>query len=453
MIGSLTPATTWFSLRRRLLVLLLGGISVCWAGMLFWSYTDSHHEIDELLDSQLILEAQTLLALSGHEADEMLDLGETDHRLQKRLRFQIWTDDGQLALHSPDTPRAPLTSTDSFSEGSDAEGKHPHWRYYSQWNEDHTLRVLVGENHHVRDELIGHIVWRLALPATLGLPLLGAWVWLATRRGLRPLNVIAEQIATREPEHLEPLEPTSAPEEIRPLIESLNQLFARVERTLESERHFTADAAHELRTPLAALTAQAQVALRARDADERQHAFDQLVASSRRASRLVDQLLTLARLDPADTKPLNVIRIDHLAQEICALHGALAIEKDVSLELDATSITVAGDSDMLRILLRNLVDNAIRYTPRGGRVDVAVSADTLSVTDSGPGIPPSEHERVFDRFHRLGGQETEGSGLGLSIVARIAERHGAKVELATDDNGQGLRVTVRFPPIPIPDQL
>jgi two-component system sensor histidine kinase QseC len=439
------PATVWFSLRKRLLMLLLGGVTVCWVGMLIWSYIDTHDEIDELLDSQLVLEAQTLLALSGHEADEMLDLGETDHRHQKRLRFQIWTEGGRLALRSPDTPKVPLASADGFSEGTDAQGKHRYWRYYGQWNEDRSLRVLVGENHHVRDELIGQVTWQLLLPAMLGLPLLGAWVWLAIRRGLQPLDVVAGQIAVRQPEHLEPLEPAAAPEEVRPLIESINELFARVERTLESERRFTADAAHELRTPLAALGAQAQVALRARSDDERAHAFNHLVASIRRASRLVDQLLTLARLDPADAKPRSAVNLDRLTEEICALHGALALEKGIALELDAEPATISGDCDMLRILLRNLVDNAIRYTPEGGRVSVEIRTNLLSITDTGPGIPPTERGRIFDRFHRLAGQETEGSGLGLSIVARIAERHGAQIRLDTGDKGRGLRVTVSFP--------
>lgn len=438
-------ATIWFSLRRRLLILLLGGVSVCWFGMLAWSFFDAHHEIDELLDGQLVLEAQTLLALSGHEADEMLDLGETDHRSQKRLRFQIWTDAGQLVLHSPDTPRAPLASADGFSEGTDGDGEHRYWRYYGRWNEDRTLRVVVGENHHVRDELIGAIAWRLMLPAALGLPLLGSWLWIATRRSLRPLDRVAEDIAARQPQHLEPVEPASAPEEIRPLIDSINQLFARVERAMELERRFTADAAHELRTPLAALAAQAQVAIRARGDEERHHAIEQLVTSIRRASRLVDQLLTLARLDPADGMPLGPVSLDRLAEEICAMHGALALDKNVALELDAVPAIVSGDSDMLRILLRNLVDNAIRYTPAGGRVVVVVEPYLLAVADSGPGIPATERQRVFDRFHRLAGQETEGSGLGLSIVARIAERHRARIELADGENGRGLRVSVRFP--------
>ncbi len=439
------PLTEWFSLRRRLLLLLLGGVSACWLGTLAWSYYDAHHEIDELFDSQLILEAHTLLALAGHEADEMLDLSDMDYRGQKRLRFQAWTDGGRLVLHSAGTPKMELTAVDGFSESTDPEGKHPHWRYYSQWNSSHDLRIIVGENFHVREELIGHIALRMLIPALLGLPLLGAWVWLATRKGLQPLDAVASEIGTRNPDHLAALAPACAPQEVRPLIEAINGLFARVEQTLESERRFTADAAHELRTPLAALTAQAQVAIQARNEAEREHAMEQLATSLRRATRLVDQMLTLARLDPEDRLPAGNVDLSALAEEICALHGALALEKDIALELDAEQATVSGDSDMLRILMRNLVDNAIRYTPAGGRVTVAVAPGELSVTDSGPGIPVEDREQVFDRFHRLAGQEIEGSGLGLSIVARIAGRHGAAITLGSGPRGVGLKVSVRFP--------
>jgi two-component system sensor histidine kinase QseC len=444
--------TEWFSLRRRLLISLLGGVAICWLGTVFWGYADTHHEIGELMDGQLIVEARTLLALAAHEADEMTpydDKYDTEDigRLQY-FRFQIWVDGNRLVLNSPDTPTELLTATDGFSGGTDADGQYRRWRYYTEWNKDRTVRVVVGENEHVRDELIDHALWQLFLPALLGLPMLGFWVWLVIRHGLRPLNAVAEQIASREPEHLDAVKPDTAPEEIRPLIESINHLFARVEQTLESEKRFTADAAHELRTPLAALSAQAQVALRARDADERRHAIDQLIASSRRGSRLVDQLLTLARVDPAGAAPTGTVELDWLARQVCAINGPLAVENGIALELDTIDTVVTGDADMLRVLLRNLVDNAIRYTPTGGQVMVSVTERALSVTDSGPGIPAEERERVFDRFHRLAGQGKEGSGLGLSIVARIAERHGAKIRL--EDGGgsagnNGLRVVVEFP--------
>lgn len=452
-------STTWFSLRRRLLLLILGGVSVCWLTMVVWSYADAHHEIDELFDAQLAQTAQSLLALGSRYREALDDEDDDDkrhrhgveklekavHRYQRNTMFQIWHDDGELVLRSHNAPTTPLTDADGFSEVRSRDG---HWRYYSQWDEHRRHRVLVAESHAVRDELIGHIAWQLLAPALLGLPLLGAWVWLAIRRGLAPLKAVAGQIADREPQRLHALAPTTAPEEIRPLVESINDLFGRVDQALESERRFTADAAHELRTPLAALATQAQVALRARDEDERRHAIEQLIASARRAGRLVDQLLTLARLDPEEMDVATPVRLDRLAEEACAAHGTAALEKDIALALEAAPAEVPGNADMLRILLRNLVDNAIRYTPAGGQVTVRVApaggGAVLTVEDSGPGIPAEERERVFHRFHRLAGQETEGSGLGLSIVARIAERHGATLDLADGDGGRGLRVAVRF---------
>ncbi len=367
--------TIWFSLRRRLLMLLLGGVTALWLVTVVLSYIDVHHEIDDVVE---------------------------------------------------------------------IEHSHPR-------NRDHIEdeRHLPREADHERDELISRIAWRLIAPALFGLPLMGAWVWFATRRALKPLATIADEIAARGPDHLSALTPPIAPEEIRPLIEAVNNLFGRVEKTLEAERRFTADAAHELRTPLAALTAQAQVVLRARDDDERRHAGEQLVASTRRATRLVDQLLTLARLDPEASVAADSVDLARLAEEVCAGHGGMAVVKNVALELDAAPATVSGDAAMLLILLRNLVDNAIRYTPVGGHVTVAVATDTggvsLVVTDTGPGIPAAERERVFDRFRRLAGQDTEGSGLGLSIVARIAERHGATVNLGSGPNDSGLQVSLRFP--------
>ncbi len=350
-------ATRWFSLRRRLLLPILAGVTAAWFATGIWVFVEVRHELHEVL----------------HE----------------------------------------------YRHG------------------DH-------DDDHERRELVAKIAGRLIVPLALGLPLLGIWIWLATRRALGPLDEIARQIAVREPDRLHALTPVRAPREIAPLVRAINDLFVRVADTLELERRFTADAAHELRTPLAAIAAQAQVAERARDTAEREHAIRQLVAGSRRATRLVDQLLTLARLDPDNATANETVRLDRLAEDVCAAHGAEAMEKSIALELDAVPATVTGSTDMLRILLRNLVDNAIRYTPAGGCVTVAVAPGLITVTDTGPGIPAAERRRVFDRFHRLAGQEAEGSGLGLSIVARIAERHGATIELRDGDAGRGLRVTVRF---------
>lgn len=444
--------TAWFSLRRRLLMLLLGGVSACWLVTMVFSYIDAHHEIDELFDAQLAQAAQTLLTIAGREEDggvhdHIEEISLAAHKYQRRLRFQIWNSQGSLLLRSGNAPDTPLSRSDGFSETSDGNG---HWRYFSQWSRDRKLQVQVSEDHSIRDELIGHIAWRLLLPALFGLPLLGLWVWLATQRGLACLDVLAGQIEARDPQQLQPMVPDAAPVEIRAMLLALNGLFKRVEDALESERSFTADAAHELRTPLAALQAQLQVALRARDSAERDHSLANLQAGLARAAHLVDQMLQLARLDPEHGLPeAQCLDLGKLAEAACADLGAAILARDLDFELAAEAgASVQGQVEWLRVLIRNLVDNAVRYTPMGGRLRVTVACHDgrpcLSVADSGPGIPPEQREAVLRRFHRLGQSEAPGSGLGLSIVARIAELHGAALSLQTAETG-GLEARVVFP--------
>lgn len=438
--------TRWFSLRRRLTGLMLGGIAAFWLVTLVFSYFDAHHEVDELFDAQLAQAAHSLLAVAGQGEGESAQPKDIAHRYQQRLMFQIWRGDGSLALRSPNAPSSALTPVEGFSEIDDASG---HWRYYSEWDGTRRYQVQVAENHAVRDDHIRNIALRLLVPAAFGLPLLGVWAWIATRRGLSPLDAVASQIGARDPKRLQPVAPEAAPEEIRPLLDALNGLFDRVEHALDTERRFTADAAHELRTPLAALAVQARVALHAQSEGERRRAVEQFASGTARAARLVDQLLTLARLDPDQPVPAERVRLDRLAEEACAAHGSEALAKNIDLGLEATPAEVRGSPDLLRILLRNLIDNAIRYTPPGGRVTVSVDSRgeevRLRIVDNGIGIPPAERERVFHRFHRLAGQDTEGSGLGLSIVGRIAELHRAEIALGEGEDGRGLEVAVVFP--------
>ena len=440
--------TAWFSLRRRLLGLLLGGVAAAWLATMVFSYIDAHHEVDELFDAQLAQAAQTLLALAGHdEGDDIEYLGDAAHKYQRRLRVQIWRGDGKLLMRSKNAPETVLNATDGFSE---TRGDDGHWRHFSQWNEERSLQVQVSENHHIRDDLIGHIAWRLLFPALFGLPLIGLWVWLATRHGLASLDGIAKQIASRAPQQLQPVTPAAAPEEIRTMLEALNGLFQRVEAALEAERQFTADAAHELRTPLAALQAQLQVALRARDDDERARSLAQLQSGLARASHLVDQMLQLARLDPESGLPNpQPVDLGALAEAVCADLGQLILARNLDFALDAApGCSVSGQAEWLRVLIRNLVDNAVRYTPAGGQVRVVVASSDgccrLRVSDSGPGIPAGERDAVLRRFHRLDQGTQPGSGLGLAIVARIAELHGAELDLATSEDLQGLQATVTW---------
>ena len=441
-------STNWFSLRRRLLGLLLGGVAAAWLATMVFSFIDAHHEVDELFDAQLAQAAQTLLSLAGHdEGDDIEDLGEATHKYQRRLRFQIWNADGKLLMRSANAPLSPLTDTEGFSETRE---QHGHWRQYSQWNKDHRLQVQVSENHHFRDELVGHIAWRLLLPGLFGLPIIGLWVWIGTRHGLSSLGELAKQIADRQPGQLQPLSPASAPEEIRPMLEALNGLFKRVEATLESERRFTADAAHEMRTPLAALQAQLQVALRARDAAERDRSLAQMQDGLVRAGHLVDQMLQLARLDPESGLPdPKSVNLGELAESVCADLGPQILAKNIDFDLTADpGCTVLGQAEWLRVLIRNLVDNAVRYTPEGGRIQVTLSRQSghckLSVCDSGPGIPADERQSVLQRFHRLNHHNQPGSGLGLAIVTRIAELHGTALCLDDAPNPPGLLASIEF---------
>ena len=449
--------TRWFSLRRRLLGLLLTGVTLGWATTLALSYQDAHHEIDEIFDANLVQVAQLLLALASEydDDDDIARLPEDFHKYQKKIVFQLWDEEGHLLLRSRHAPREPLTNQVGFSENQDHPG--PRWRYYSQWDQEGDLRAVVAEDHEVRQELAGHIARRLLVPALFGLPLLAAWIWFAIRQALAPVAAIAAQVAQREPQNLLPITPSVAPTELRPLLAALNQLLGRIDQALDNERRFTADAAHELRTPLAALTIQTQVAARARDAAERDHALVHITEISRRASHLVEQLLTLARLDPAASLTATPVRLDAIATAVCADQAGNALARDIRLELEGGGgEVVAGNADLLRILLRNLVDNALRYTPPGGQVLVAIDQEqervSLSVSDSGPGIPPDQRPLALKRFHRLAGQAIEGSGLGLSIVARIAELHGARLELGDGLGGEsgspGLSVSISFPSAP-----
>jgi two-component system OmpR family sensor kinase len=305
----------------------------------------------------------------------------------------------------------------------------------------------------VRNELAVKAALRTMMPFLLLVPLLGLLVWFAVTRGLRPLNTVANAVSVRSPESLHPVDERHVPEEIRPVTSALNDLLARLARALEAQRAFTADAAHALRTPLTALRLQIQLAERATDPGERAAAFDTLKEGVERATHLVEQLLTLARHEPeAADRPMSPVELAGLAAEVVTAYAQFAEEKGVDIGLTGrdSNVVVYGEREALRTLVSNIVENALRYTPRGGRVDVSVAQTdegaVLQVMDNGPGIPAEERERVFQRFYRRAGTEVPGSGLGLAIVRSIAERHRARVTLESGASGRGLNVRVVFPP-------
>ncbi|MFH1495976.1 MAG: ATP-binding protein [Pseudomonadota bacterium] len=446
------------SLRAKLLLLLLAIISAAWIVTAGFIYFDAHHEIDELFDAQLAQSAQVLLAQAGHDLKDAredddgiaTEIAGAGHKYERKIAFQIWDEQERLLLRSASAPAEPLAARKRGFADSMIEGKP--WRVFTQHDEDGEIRVQIGERHEVRNELAASVALRLLLPLGIALPVLALLIWFAVGKGLSPLRRIGSEVAQRDPANLAPLEERTAPAEITPLLHALNALLGRLDTALESERRFTADAAHELRTPLAALKIQAQVARRAENEVQRTAALDNLILGVDRATHLIGQLLTLARLEPTGGSAVLMADCDlaALARQTLADLAPAALDKEIGLDLSGPdSAMIKGNADMLGILLRNLVDNAIRYTPRHGLVNVILTVEQgrarLEVTDSGPGIPEQERGRVFGRFYRILGSDAAGSGLGLSIVKRIADLHGVEIKIDTGRQGKGLMVTVFFP--------
>lgn len=300
----------------------------------------------------------------------------------------------------------------------------------------------------MRDELALRITGNLLWPLWIALPVLAGLLWWVIEASLRPLARLTQAVASRQPDMLTPLE-VAAPPEVMPLIERLNHLFARIGTLIENERRFTADAAHELRTPMAAIKAQVQVAQGAATPEERSCALDKAVQGCNRATHLIEQLLTLARLESVDAAALQPCALRTLAAEVIADAAPAAVAAGVELELlEGESVTVNALPALLQVLLRNLLDNAIRYTPAGTQVKVSVGRQGgkvfLRVADNGPGLPVEEREKISRRFYRVLGTASSGSGLGLSIVQRITSIHQASVTIGAGHSGQGLSVTIVF---------
>jgi two-component system sensor histidine kinase QseC len=436
------------SVRRRLLFTLLAGVAIVWLAAAAVTAWETRAEMQELLDAHLAQSAALLAAQIGDEIDEVeLEHAQTLHKYARNVAFQIWEDGDTLLLHSPDAPAARLSPTE---EGfSDAVVNGRSWRVFSHWDAQREYLVQVGEATVARDHLENEVLEKLVQPLLVALPLLGLLAWFGVGSALRPIDRIGAALARRDPQYLAPLE-GEVPKEIAPMVERLNGLLERVQSSLEGERRFTSDAAHELRTPLAALKTQLQVAQGAGDNSGREQAIAKAIAAGDRATRLVEQLLTLARLEhDAWQSQTETVDLHRLAAQALADAAQAATEKNIQLSLEGEpGLAISGHAGLLAILLRNLIDNALRYSPPHTGVGVSVRRDAnevlLEVRDEGPGIPVAERENALRRFHRLEGAEASGSGLGLSIVARIAQLHQARLELTEAGEGGGLKVLVGF---------
>jgi two-component system sensor histidine kinase QseC len=449
-----------YSLRRRLVWLLTGSVAAIWLLSALVVYQRAHHEADELLDAQLTQVADTLLAIvSGGGVEHVVEeLDDHARRHPVPIAFEVWHGEhGQMQ-------RLVTSTGHSGFESGIAPGFSEHlyrgarWRFYAVQDTDDEYRVVVGQAHAARENLAREIGKSLLLPAALALPLMALAVWWGVGRNLRPVDAVARQVGALDAQALAPLDESPAlPEEIAPLRTALNSLIRRVTEAFENERRFSADAAHELRTPLAALKVQAQVALRAQTADSQQHALAQVIAGVDRMTHLVEQLLTLARVDPATqgSAPPPLDPADSVTT-VCEELLPLAQRQGQTLVVDAASgCSIPITAGWLQVAVRNLVDNAVRYAGAGARIEVGLarsgSGCAITVADNGPGVAPDLRSQLSARFVR-GEVEAEGCGLGLSIVARIAALSHAQLELGDGlpraDGGHGFAATLRFDTVP-----
>ena len=452
------------SLRARLLAWLLGGVLAVGAIGGFIVYRNALAEASEFFDYHL---RQTALVLRDEPVEYQIAPRIPAPDASYDFVVQVWSLDGVRVYLSRPHAVLPQVTTLGFATVDTREGR---WRVFGVQAERRVIQVAQPMS--VRQERAAQLALQTLKPFALLLPGLLLLIWFAVGQALEPLRRLTALLKARQVDTLDPIPGTPLPDEVQPLVTALNELLARLRAAREHERAFMADAAHELRTPLTALHLQTAMLARASDEAERGAALGTLSAGVQRAIRLVEQLLSFARQEPRADRPHVPVRLDELACEIVAELVPLADAGRIDLGVAAAQpLSIEADPDALRTLLRNLIDNAVRYTPAGGRVDVTVEAVSaadaagatgeavggaavgaaaealggarLTVSDDGPGIAPAERARVFDRFYRRAGTEPPGSGLGLAIVRRIALQHDATVTLSESETG-GLLVSVRF---------
>jgi two-component system, OmpR family, sensor kinase len=393
---------------------------------------------------------QTALALRdqafGTSAPPQLQGGSDDFDYS----IQVWDQDGVSIYYSYPPHVFPNRAQLGFSTVQTGEGP---WRVFAIQGRHEVVQVAQPVSR--RDQLAAHAALQSLRPFLLLLPLMGGLIWVLVGRGLAPIARLAHALGQRTPTALQPVS-ESVPEEVQPLVSALNDLLSRLSIALQSQRQLVADAAHELRTPLAALLLQTQLVERAEDDAQRAAALAELRLGIERATRVMQQLLTLAREEPDAVRSQRVpLVLDTLLLQAAAPFQALAAARQQQFTVTTAGLhpTVCGDSASLQTLFANLIDNAVRYTPAGGSVTIRLYEEdgvaVVAVEDSGPGIAPEERERVFDRFYRRPGVQQPGSGLGLAIVRAIAQRHQLQVSLDTAATG-GLVVRVAFPSAPDP---
>jgi two-component system sensor histidine kinase QseC len=429
-----------------------------------FAFNSATREIDNIYDAQLINDANVLWGLLQHALQQPTDgapkrIDDIDFNMDNQLAFNEDADDyadahmfrgwadGRIRVYDSTAFLADVPQQKAGFTTVSYKGER--WRVYSLPIPNTTIVMEVGDKITLRETLVSNILLNLFFPLLILIPIIGFLIWLGINSGLSTIHGVVRHIRIRSPDDLSAIPVEGLPRDLLPLGRSINQLLDKLARSLTLERRFSDLAAHQLRTPQAGVKLLLQMLDRADTEKERRAIVDDLVASNNRAMHLIEQLLRLARVSHHPLKPATV-SLYHLAASVLAEFGNVlnGQQLDVSLEGDEAA-EVKTDESLLRMMISNLMDNAIKYTPIGGRIEVVVSTTPdrcrLSINDSGQGIPPDQREAVFQRFYRLDTLQTEGAGLGLAIVADIADRLSAKIELATPSWGKGLQVNLDLP--------
>lgn len=436
------------SLKRKLFFILVSATGIIWLAATIWIYVGTTQEIESVLDSRLQEAARMVLSLATSNGANSIknadDSGQVKGFLnyEHQLSCQIWSLDGHLVARSSGAPEESLSENrGGFSERK-INGET--WRVFTAEDPTKNIRVLVGDAMSLRESVVDDLIKGLLVPMVLMIPVLGLLIWLSLSRGLKPLRVLAEDLRRRSADDMTPVESGRVPSEIQPVVTSLNHLFGRVSDALRHEREVTAFAAHELRTPLAGLRTQAQIAMTAPDDKTRQAALGQIMIAVDRSTRLVRQLLTIARFDSMSGTPMSELNVGNVLQEIIDTLPMSDRKGQLALDPVLWRTVVTSNREVLQAAIRNLHENAVRHLPGDGGVIRwssyhADNALVVFVEDNGPGIPDEELSHVGDRFFRGRYKSGLGSGLGLSIVELALKASHGRLALRNRKDATGLR--------------
>ncbi|MFM4916857.1 ATP-binding protein [Aeromonas dhakensis] len=468
------------SIRRFLLSGILALVSASLAVSALIGYLEASHEMEELFDARLAQSARITNQLLGRyleqngelpangtvyqeweqsnpepwQKDKSFNLRGEDreitpfgHEFERNLYFQLLSEQGGILLRSPSAPSQPLGA---LAPGFNSVTKDNHeWRTFTLYNQDAQTWLIVAERDDERSELASKMATLTMLPLLITLPFLLGLLWWLISRGLAPLRQLAQAIGERHPANLSPLNLKIRAQELTPLTNEINRLMHALADTIEREKQFTNEAAHELRTPLAVLRIHSENALAAEDAESRQHSLQKMLLALDRSDRLLRQLLTQARIDNQQGLELSELNLNQLLQGTLATLAPIALKKDQQLSLEGTEqLTVIGQATLLELMFSNLIDNALRYTQAQGEIVVEACQEghrvRVDIRDNGPGIPTAALSRLCERFFRVNPQQGDGVGLGMAIVSRIAQLHGADLDIHNRPEG-GLEVSVLLP--------